>query len=80
VVFVLQILRKILKIRRNKYRDDRKLASRFLCGNGIEIGAGHNPVLVDPSCDVKYVDKLSSKEFRDAFPELSDPGSLRLVS
>ncbi|CAG1771071.1 putative S-adenosylmethionine-dependent methyltransferase [uncultured bacterium] len=73
VVFVLQILNKLLNIRKNQYRDYRKLASRFLCGNGIEIGAGHNPVQVDPSCDVKYVDKLSSKEFRDAFPELPDP-------
>ena len=31
------------------------------------------PVQVDPSCDVKYVDKLSSREFRDAFPELPNP-------
>lgn len=72
-MFILRILRKLLNLRKNQYPDHRKLASRFLCGNGIEIGAGHNPVLVDPSCDVKYVDKLTSKEFRDAFPELPDP-------
>lgn len=73
MVFVLQILKKLLRIRKNQYPDNRKLASRFLCGKGIEIGAGHNPIKVDPSCDVKYIDKLSSREFRDAFPELPDP-------
>jgi len=47
--------------------------------NGIEIGAGHNPIKTDPSCDVKYVDKLSSKEFRDAFPELPNPKITELI-
>lgn len=46
------------------------LAGRYLKGNGIEIGALHNPLKVPSCARVKYVDRLSVDELRIQYPEL----------
>jgi SAM-dependent methyltransferase len=50
-------------------RARRKLADQYLRGNGIEIGALHNPL--PTSANVKYVDRLSRTELRRHYPELA---------
>lgn len=50
---------------------ERQLAARYLCGSGIEIGAGHRSVRLDEGfCNVRYVDRLKAAEIRARFPEL----------
>jgi SAM-dependent methyltransferase len=44
----------------------------FLKGNGIEIGALHNPLRVAPWTRVSYVDRLTVDGLRDQYPELKD--------
>jgi|SRR5687768_4776351 len=46
------------------------LASKYLSGAGIEIGALHVPLKVGRSASVKYVDRLSKPELRKLYPEL----------
>ena len=45
---------------------------RYLRGDGIEIGALHNPLEVPESVRVRYVDHLSVNELREHYPELAD--------
>jgi SAM-dependent methyltransferase len=53
-------------------RDPRKvLAKRYIRGNGIEIGALHNPLWVPPGSAVTYVDRLAEEELRRHYPELN---------
>ena len=47
----------------------RRLASRYLHGDGIEIGALHNPLRT--KARVKYVDRLSRADLRRHYPELA---------
>jgi predicted SAM-dependent methyltransferase len=49
-----------------------RVAQWFLCGDGIEIGALHNPMPVTPSARVKYVDRMSAEGLRQQYPELRD--------
>jgi len=44
----------------------------FLQGEGIEIGALHNPLPVPPGVCVKYVDRMSAEGLRRQYPELND--------
>lgn len=53
------------------------IARHFLKGEGIEIGALHNPLPLSPHLKVKYVDRMSVPELRKQYPEL---GSLNLVN
>jgi predicted SAM-dependent methyltransferase len=53
-------------------RNRREIARRYLRGNGIEIGALHNPLDVPSSAHVRYVDHLSVDELRRHYPELAD--------
>ena len=46
------------------------VAKAYLRGNGIEIGALHNPLEVSGSARVKYVDRMSVSELRKHYPEL----------
>jgi hypothetical protein len=39
--------------------DRQMLAYEYLCGNGIEIGALHNPLRVPRRAHVRYVDRMS---------------------
>jgi O-antigen biosynthesis protein len=47
-----------------------KLASKYLRGEGIEIGALHQPLVTPVNVRVDYVDRLSSTELRSHYPEL----------
>lgn len=48
------------------------LASRFLHGAGIEIGALHHPLSLPRSARVKYVDRMGVDGLRRHYPELCD--------
>lgn len=49
----------------------RYVARRYLKGEGIEIGALHNPLPVPPDVHVKYLDRLTVSELRIQYPQLS---------
>jgi predicted SAM-dependent methyltransferase len=53
-------------------RNRREVARRYLRGDGIEIGALHNPLEVPRSAHVRYVDHLTVNELREHYPELAD--------
>jgi len=48
------------------------LSAQYLAGEGIEIGALHNPMVLPPGAGVKYVDRLSVADLRRQYPELAD--------
>lgn len=48
------------------------LGERFLRGDGIEIGALHQPLPVPPCARVRYVDRMAVEELRQEYPELAD--------
>lgn len=47
-----------------------RIANRYLSGEGIEIGALHNPLPLPTSARVRYVDRLPVSELRAQYPEL----------
>lgn len=47
-----------------------QLSHQFLKGNGIEIGALHQPLAVPPAAKVTYVDRMSVDDLRKHYPEL----------
>jgi predicted SAM-dependent methyltransferase len=49
----------------------RKLSRIYLAGDGIEVGALHNPLPVGPQARVKYVDRLSRADLLRHYPELA---------
>jgi predicted SAM-dependent methyltransferase len=48
----------------------KRIANRYLSGEGIEIGALHKPLPVPRSARVRYVDRLPVSELRAHYPEL----------
>ena len=46
------------------------IAETYLRGEGIEIGALHNPLKLPDTVTVKYVDRLPVAELRKQYPEL----------
>ncbi|OUL37775.1 methyltransferase type 11 [Nostoc sp. T09] len=50
----------------------RDISSRYLAGEGIEIGALHSPLEVPANAKVRYVDRMSVAELRKQYPELAD--------
>jgi len=48
------------------------IANTYLSGEGIEIGALSNPLLVPKDVNVRYVDRLSVEGLRKHYPELND--------
>lgn len=50
--------------------DRESVATAYLKGNGIEIGALHNPLKVSSAAHVKYVDRMSCDDLRSQYPEL----------
>jgi SAM-dependent methyltransferase len=46
------------------------VAQWFLRGDGIEIGALHNPLKMPAATSVKYVDRMSAGDLRLQYPEL----------
>ena len=53
-------------------RRRRELSSKYLTGQGIEIGALHHPLEVSEKASVRYVDRLSNAELRLHYPELRE--------
>ncbi len=50
---------------------ERRQASRFIYGDGIEIGPCNAPLQVNPKvARVRYVDRLTEGQIRERFPEL----------
>jgi SAM-dependent methyltransferase len=49
----------------------RRLARRYLAGEGIEIGALHNPLELPPGASVRYVDRMPVTQLREHYPELA---------
>ncbi len=57
----------IKKLQLNRY----SIARHYLAGEGIEIGALHNPLPVEPgTARVKYVDRMPVEELYRQYPEL----------
>jgi SAM-dependent methyltransferase len=50
----------------------RAIAAAFLHGDGIEIGALHQPLVVPRAARVTYVDRMRVAELRQQYPELVD--------
>jgi SAM-dependent methyltransferase len=50
----------------------REISTRYLTGEGIEIGALHSPLEVPAKAKVRYVDRMSVNELREQYPELAD--------
>lgn len=48
------------------------LANLYLAGDGLEIGALHNPLAVPPAARVKYVDRMTTPDLRSHYGELKD--------
>ncbi len=49
------------------------LAETFIIGQGVEIGALHNPLTVNTAkATVKYVDRMTVEDLRKQYPELND--------
>ena len=48
----------------------KQIASHYLSGQGIEIGALHSPLKVPTNIKVSYVDRMSVAELRKQYPEL----------
>ncbi len=48
------------------------LANQFLQGQGIEIGALHNPLPLSDKASVLYVDRLPVDDLRRQYPELNE--------
>jgi len=48
------------------------IAGRYLAGDGIEIGALHQPLRVPRAARVRYVDRLDTAALRARYPELAN--------
>ncbi|MGA7933626.1 MAG: methyltransferase domain-containing protein [Kovacikia sp.] len=48
------------------------MVKKYLAGSGIEIGALHNPLQVPASVKVRYVDRMSTADLRQHYPELAN--------
>jgi hypothetical protein len=53
------------------------LSNRFIKGNGIEVGALHQPLPIPTSAKIRYVDRMDVNGLRSHYPELN---SLPLVN
>jgi predicted SAM-dependent methyltransferase len=56
--------------REEAFRTREAIAAAFLNGNGIEIGAAHQPLVVPASVRVKHVDRLPAPELRKHYPDM----------
>lgn len=50
----------------------RQIASRYLSGSGIEIGALHSPLEVPANAIVQYVDRMTVADLRKQYRELAE--------
>jgi SAM-dependent methyltransferase len=49
-----------------------EFAARYLFGEGLEIGALHQPLAVPAHAKVRYVDRMKTDELRREYPELAE--------
>jgi predicted SAM-dependent methyltransferase len=49
-----------------------EFAARYLYGEGLEIGALHQPLAMPPHARVRYVDRMKTDELRREYPELAE--------
>lgn len=47
-------------------------ATAYLSGDGLEIGALHQPLAAPPRAHVHYVDRMATPDLRREYPELAD--------
>ncbi|HEY9736711.1 MAG TPA: methyltransferase domain-containing protein [Trichocoleus sp.] len=47
------------------------MANQWLQGQGLEVGALHNPLMVPPTAHVAYVDRMDVASLRQHYPELA---------
>lgn len=66
------VTRRLYRVVDPATRRRRSIATRYLRGEGIEIGALHNPLDVPRAASVRYVDRLPVAELREHYPELAD--------
>lgn len=52
-------------------RTRRRIGARFLTGEGVEIGALHSPFPVPAGARVRYLDRLTTAQLREEYPELA---------
>jgi predicted SAM-dependent methyltransferase len=50
----------------------KQIASRYLRGNGIEIGSLHSPLEIPVGVTVRYLDRMPVEQLRKQYPELSN--------
>lgn len=50
----------------------KQIASRYLTGNGIEIGPLHSPLEIPVGVTVHYLDRMPVEQLRKQYPELSE--------
>lgn len=62
-------IRKFLKACVARF-DRESIANMYIRGNGIEIGALHNPVRIPKSAKVTYIDRMSIPSLRKQYPDL----------
>jgi predicted SAM-dependent methyltransferase len=62
----------LLRSRRAVSVNRAAIADRYLHGDGIEIGALHNPLPVPSSARVRYVDRMPVPELERHYPELKN--------
>jgi len=53
------------------YQVRKEIASQYIVGEGIEVGALNAPLEVPNGAKVKYVDRMSAKNLQQQYPELS---------
>jgi SAM-dependent methyltransferase len=54
------------------FREVRRwIAHRYLAGDGLEVGALHQPLEVPPAARVRYVDRMTVEQLRGQYPELA---------
>lgn len=56
----------------NRRRVRNRYARRHLRGEGLEIGALHQPQTLPPGVSVRYLDRLDTAGLREEYPELAD--------
>ena len=49
----------------------KQIASRYLTGDGIEIGALHSPLEIPSDVRIRYLDRMPVNQLRQQYPELS---------
>ncbi|MBD1806537.1 methyltransferase domain-containing protein [Microcoleus sp. FACHB-SPT15] len=49
-----------------------QIASQYLTGSGIEIGALHSPLEIPSDVEIRYLDRMPVEQLRKQYPELAE--------